>query len=183
MKASLLTVFGLTAFAQWLVPLMAIRQHEQVLTEGSVIKLKCLAPDPYDPLRGRFLAVRPDWDSADAAKGETLIPDQPAYLVLTVGSDGYASAQRLTAKEPADGLYVRVKTRYHYRGKTPFTWPFDRFYLNEHLAPEADQWFAENIRSTKGITAEVRVLRGRAVLADLSVDGKPMREMLKERLR
>ena len=35
---------------------------------------------------------------------------------------------------------------------------------------------------TKGIIAEVRVLNGRAVLADLTLDGKPFREILKERV-
>ncbi len=39
------------------------------------------------------------------------------------------------------------------------------------------------IRSAKGIIAEVRVLSGRAVLADLSLDGKPFREILKQRVK
>jgi hypothetical protein len=67
--------------------------------------------------------------------------------------------------------------------KALIDWPFDRFYVNEKLAPEADKWFAENIRSTQGITAEVRVLNGRAVLEDLSLDGKPFREILKARVK
>ena len=74
-----------------------------------------------------------------------------------------------------------MKSGYVNNEKTQIEWPFSRFYLNEKLAPEADRWFAENIRSSQGIIAEVRLLNGRAVLADLSFDGKPFREILKER--
>ena len=37
--------------------------------------------------------------------------------------------------------------------------------------------------SDKGIIAEVRVLKGRAVLADLSLDGQSFREILKQRVK
>ncbi|HBJ86472.1 MAG TPA: hypothetical protein DDZ88_21980 [Verrucomicrobiales bacterium] len=59
MKALPLIIFGIAALAQWAAPLTQIWTHEQTLTQGTLIKLKCSAPDPYDPLRGRFLAVRP----------------------------------------------------------------------------------------------------------------------------
>lgn len=51
------------------------------------------------------------------------------------------------------------------------------------LAPEANQWFEENIRSTKGIIAEVREWKDRPVLVDLTFDGRPFRELLRERVK
>jgi len=74
----------------------------------------------------------------------------------------------------------RGGARGHFKAR--FDWPFDRFYLNEKLAPEADKWLAESLRGAKGVTAEVRVLDGRAVLFDLSLGGRSFREHLKERL-
>ena len=183
MKTLPLIIFGLAVLAQWAAPLSQIWTYEKVLTQGTLIKLKCSAPDPYDPLRGRYLAVRPNQREAPVPAGMDLKQDTQVYAVLTTGADGFATITSLSLIPPASGAYVRVKSRYVFSEKATIEWPFDRFYVNEKLAPEADKWFAENIRSEQGITAEVRVFTGRAVLEDLSLDGKPFREILKARLK
>ncbi|MBB5034661.1 GDYXXLXY domain-containing protein [Prosthecobacter vanneervenii] len=183
MKTFPLIIFGIAALAQWAAPLSQIWTHEQVLAQGTLIRLKCQAPDPYDPLRGRYLAVRPVLREATLPAGLKLQKGMQVYALLTPGADGIATISALSLTPPADGAYIRLRAGYVYSDKASIEWPFDRFYVNEKLAPEADKWFAENIRGDKGITAEVRVLNGRAVLADLSLDGKPFREILKERAK
>ncbi len=183
MKTLPLIIFGIAVLAQWAAPLSQIWTYEKVLTQGTLIKLKCTAPDPYDPLQGRYLAVRPSQTEAPVPAGMELKQDTQVYAVLTTGADGFATITSLSPTPPASGDYVRVKTGYVYSDKTNISWPFERFYVNEKLAPEADKWFAENIRSIQGITAEVRVLNGHAVLEDLSFDGKPFREILKARVK
>lgn len=182
MKSLPLVLFALTVLAQWVVPLAAVRQHERVLVEGALIRLKCTAPDPYDPLRGRYLAVRPEITEAPANK-ELSSRRGPAYALLEVGTDGIATVTRIERERPASGRYVRVRVRWASESTVHFEWPFDRYYLNEKLAPEADRWLAESLRSAKGVLAEVRVLDGRAVLADLTLDGKSFRTHLQERLK
>ena len=54
-----LAAFAVAAVAQWLLPLSGIWQHERVTSRGTLVRIECAAPDPYDPLRGRYLAVRP----------------------------------------------------------------------------------------------------------------------------
>jgi hypothetical protein len=181
MKTLSFVIFGLAALAQWLVPLSGIKQHEQTLAKGTLFKLKCSAPDPYDPLRGRFLAVRPEQREVTVPAGLKLQNGMHFYATLTTATDGLASITSLSLTPPTSGDFIRLKSGYVDSEKTQIQWPFDRFYINEKLAPEADKWFAENILSAKGILAEVRVLNGRAVLADLSFDGKPLREILKSR--
>jgi len=181
MKVLPYLIFGLTALAQWLVPLASIRQHEQTLAQGTLFKLKCSAPDPYDPLRGRYLAVRPEQREVSMPVEMQLSPGTPVYATLATGTDGLATLTGLSLAPPAGGDFIRLKSSYVHGGKAVIQWPFERFYLNEKLAPEADRWFAENIRSSQGILAEVRVLNGRAVLADLSLDGKPIRQILTDR--
>lgn len=181
MKNLSFVIFGLAALAQWLVPLSGIKQHEQTLAKGTLFKLKCSAPDPYDPLRGRFLAVRPEQHEVTVPAGLKLQNGMHFYATLTTANDGLASITSISLTPPTSGDFIRLKSGYVNSAKTQIQWPFDRFYINEKLAPEADKWFAENIRSAKGILAEVRVLNGRAVLADLSFDGKPLREILKSR--
>ena len=183
MKSLPLILFGLTAIAQWAAPLSQIWTREQVLAQGTLIKLKCTAPDPYDPLRGRYLAVRPEQGEATPPKGMNIARGTPVYVTLGTGADGLTTLQNIVLEPPASGDYVQLKTGYTYGARMVVEWPFDRFYVNEMLAPEADKWFAENLRTAKGIIAEVRVLKGKAVLADLSFDGKPLREILKERLK
>jgi hypothetical protein len=107
----------------------------------------------------------------------------PAYIVLDVGTDGIATVTRIERERPVSGRFVRVHVRWASNDSVHFEWPFDRYYLNEKLAPEADRWLAESLRSAKGVLAEVRVLDGRAVLADLTLDGKSFRTHLQERLK
>ncbi|MFC5457874.1 GDYXXLXY domain-containing protein [Prosthecobacter fluviatilis] len=183
MKTLPLILFAIAALAQWAAPLSQIWTHEQVLAKGTLIRLMCQAPDPYDPLRGRYLAVRPDLQEVTVPAGVKVEKGMQVYVQLTSGADGLATLSGLSLTPPASGDFIRVKARYVYNDKVSFDWPFDRFYINEKLAPEADKWFSENIRTAKGITAEVRVYNGRAVLADLSLDGKPFREILKERVK
>ena len=183
MKTLPLILFGIAALGQWAAPLSQIWTHEQTLTQGTLIKLKCSAPDPYDPLRGRYLAVRPAQQEVNVSADMKLKQGMQVFATLTTGADGFATITSLSRTPPASGDYIRVRTGYAYESKATIEWPFERFYINEKLAPEADEWFAENIRTDKGITAEVRVLKGRAVLADLSLDGKSFREILKERVK
>jgi uncharacterized membrane-anchored protein len=182
MKSLPFVLLALTVLAQWVVPLAAVRQHERVLAEGELIRLKCTAPDPHDPLRGRYLAVRPEITEAPADK-ELMSHRGPAYIVLDVGTDGIATVTRIERERAVSGRFVRVHVRWASNDSVHFEWPFDRYYLNEKLAPEADRWLAESLRSAKGVLAEVRVLDGRAVLADLTLDGKSFRTHLQERLK
>lgn len=181
-KVLSLVVFGIAVLAQWAAPMAQIWTYENTLAHGTLIKLKCAAPDPYDPLRGRYLAVRPEQQMVAVPAELKLENDSPAYGVLTTGTDGLAAITSLSPTPPASGDYLRVLVTGSYGASAYIAWPFDRFYINEKLAPEADKWFAENIRTAQGITAEVRVRNGRAVLADLSLDGKPFREILKDRV-
>lgn len=188
MKTLPFIIFGIAALAQWAAPLSQIWTHEQTLAKGTLIKLKCAAPDPYDPLRGRFLAVRPEQQSVDVPRDAVLEYGSTVYGVFTTGSDGLATITRLDLAPPTGGDFIRFKTTTNFVSSAPnasvgIQWPFERFYINEQLALEADEWFAKNIRSAKGIVAEVRVLNGRAVLADLSLDDKQFREILKERVK
>ncbi|MBL9133300.1 MAG: GDYXXLXY domain-containing protein [Verrucomicrobiaceae bacterium] len=183
MKSPVLLLFIVACLAQWAAPLSQIWTHEQSLTEGILIRLKCRAPDPYDPLRGRFLAVVPDQDEAPLTAGEKVEDGQRVYAVIMPGAEGLADVVGVSVKRPEGGIYVRVTARYVSETKVHFDWPFERFYINERLAPEADKWLAENLRSEDGVIAEVRVLDGRAVLADLTLKGRPFREILQERIQ
>jgi len=183
MRALPILIFCITALAQWAVPLFGIRQHEEVLKHGVLVKFKCRAPDPYDPLRGRYLAVRPEAERLPVPAGLKIASGMEIYISLSMEDDGFGKLGCITFKPPATGFYIRAKSGHSYGDTTAIKWPFERYYLNENLAPDADKWLAENTRGEKRVVAEIRILDGRSVLADLSFDGKPLRETLRDKAR
>lgn len=170
--------FGLAVVLQWAAPFLQITTFEKVLAQGKVYQFRCRAPDPYDMLRGRYLAVRAEPDTFvkseefDLQKGESL------FATIAADEAGMARIVALSRERPASGDYVRVQAGYTADSYTYVVWPFDRFYLNEKAAPKADEWYRQNVRASEGITAEVRVLDGHAVLVDLKQGDRSFRELL-----
>jgi hypothetical protein len=79
-------------------------------------------------------------------------------------------------KEPAEPAAYRYRVRL----------PFDRYYMNEKLAPEAEKAVAEIMRGgeTDAVVIKVRVYKdGNYAIEDLELNGTPIKEALKERLR
>jgi hypothetical protein len=188
--------FGAACIAQWAVPFASIRMHEEVIERGALVRLAVTAPDPYDPLRGRYLRLRPlevevELDPAVAS------PDsgQKVWAQLERGSDGLHHLGKITKQKPDHGDYVPLTTLGvpHAKigpggvvhpatdaSKVRVEWPFDRFFVSEKIAPEADVWLRENSREEKTVVAELRVLNGESVLTNLEFDGLSFREVLKK---
>jgi uncharacterized membrane-anchored protein len=184
MKALVWSAFAAAVIAQWAVPLVGVMQHERTLNEGVPVRLRCAAPDPYDMLRGRFLAVNlPNTVPRPASlKDREFHAGQPIFLLLERDADGLHKVAGVTLERPAEeALYVKASVRWHWRSSDEIgiVWPVDRYYLNEKLAPEADKWYAETVRDSDGVIAELRVLEGRLVIEDLTYKGTPFREILR----
>jgi len=188
MKVFLWSAFAAAVIAQWAVPLAGVRAHERTLAEGVPVRLRCAAPDPYDLLRGRFLAVRLQPDRVprmESAEGVNIQRGQPLYLLIEEGEDGVHQVTDAVLEKPADGtLFIAARAGWGgWSGSQNIgiEWPVDRFYLNEKLAPEADQWYAGTVRAEDGVIAELRVRGGRVVIEDLTYQGTPFREILRAR--
>ena len=187
MRRVLLVVFALAVVLQWAVPLASIREREKILREGVVIKIPCRAPDPYDPLRGRYLAIEPLETLLPEHFGTGFKKNRQVFALLQLGEDGLHHVQSLQASEPSSSsnnaeLYIPVSVS-QYFGKpkqTRIQWPISRFYVNENIAPAADEWLRKNTRHSKTVVAEAHLLQGEVVLSDISLDGKSFRESLKE---
>jgi uncharacterized membrane-anchored protein len=186
MKIVSFAVFALAVVVQWAVPFSSIFEQEKILREGEVVRIPCRAPDPYDPLRGRYLAVSPFENEVAVENPDVFKPKQRVYAVLELRDDNLQHLQRLTPTIPSSGeCYIQVNIAPYQRNKdkVKIEWPFSRYYLAEKSAPAADQWLRENTRNSKFVTAEVRLLKGHAVITDLSVDQKSFRDSIKETAR
>ena len=191
-----LLLFGAACIAQWAVPLASIRMHEEVIERGTQIRLAVTAPDPYDPLRGRYLRLRPvEIEVALDPAIASLKSGHKVWGQLEKGSDGLHHLGKITEQKPDHGDYVPLTTlgAPHAKigpggvvqpdanaSKVRVEWPFDRFFVNEKIAPEADVWLRENSREKKTVVAELRVLNGESVLTNLEFDGLSFREVLKK---
>ena len=176
-------VFAVAVAAQWIVPLSGVWLQERTIGRGLALRIECTAPDPYDVFRGRYLAVQPAEMKLPAPAG---MPDAKLvtmWATLVTGDDGLSRIESLSLEPVSGPTVIRLKGVKPRSGEQKqealLAWPFDRFYLNERLAPDADRIVAERLRAQSRPVAEIRVLEGRAVLTDVLLDGVSIRELVK----
>ena len=186
-------VFAVASLAQWLVPLVGVWQHERIIARGVAVRFECGAPDPYDPFRGRFLTVRPAETMVLAPEGMPNRADGadrvmvPVWATLVADEHGLSRIKSLSL-EPVSGptvirLGARLSVETDGAKMVMISWPLDRFYLNERLAPDADRLVAERLGRGKPPVAEIRLLDGQAVLTDILLDGVSIRETVKQQAK
>jgi uncharacterized membrane-anchored protein len=189
-------LFVAVALAQLAVPAWMIHGHERTLTHGETFEFEVRPVDPYDPFRGRYvrLALSPDRMPLPEETGGWRMPerDELVYVVLGRDEDGLATFEAVSAEPPDADAYLAVHAwrgaDFPPEGETPrpalyIELPFDRYYLNEELAPEAERlvWprrdTAPGEEETVRARLEVRVYRGRGVPTALLIDGRPVEEV------
>lgn len=178
-------IFAVAVAAQWFIPLAGVRQHERVIARGVPLRIRCAAPDPYDPFRGRYLAVRPEQTEYAGPEGMPKRGAVPVWATLEADADGLSTIRSLSLEPVTGPTVVRLTARKDVwkpgGEEVRVEWPFDRLYLNERLAPDADRIVAERFRTEQKPVAELRVLDGRVVLVDLLVDGESIRDVVRRR--
>jgi uncharacterized membrane-anchored protein len=173
-------LFLLVVLAQLAVPVTMIRGKEKVLAEGELYRFRTAPVDPYDAFQGRYVALGFDEvRKAHRLTSETAREGQRLYAVLERDGEGFAHIKTLLESPPASGDYLRVKVRSVVGDSVTVSFPFDRYYLEEDLAPAAEQvyWDASRAQNRQA-WVEVRVLAGKAALEELYLDGKPIHEAL-----
>ncbi|MDX1389191.1 MAG: GDYXXLXY domain-containing protein [Acidobacteriota bacterium] len=178
-----LVPFVAVCVVQLAVPAKMILDHERVLKKGELFLFAAAPVDPYDAFRGRF--VRVDLQAATGTLDDPREVEQGAKVYAVIerdpGSpDGLARITALVPDRPSTGTYMRVTLELlQDDGDYWLTLPFDRYYMEEELAPEVERAWRENTRQGEtDAWAAVRVLDGRAVLEALYIDGLPVRDYL-----
>ena len=188
-----------------------IIRREMALSNGVVCRFLTAPVDPYDAFRGRYVAL--DIAEANShlcdreyARGQRM------YAVIGEGTNGYSVIERLAPRPEAEAVCIRTRVLScweEYRplpagtnsavraGRSPdtrhvptgqyrvrYALPFDRFYMDEKLAPEAEKAYLDACRRGRqeGVVV-VRVWRGLGVIEDLELGGRPIRDVARERLR
>lgn len=193
MKNWKLVAFILICATQLGVPASMIHQQQKILSVGKVYRFKTAPVDPADPFRGRYVAVRFEAECLDSTVEPQRLADRTWwYAQLQINDDGYTKLHSLSRDAPPkEHLRIKLAEWGCENGQRRVLLPFDRYYMDEALAPAAESAYLALNRGTAPDSANpghdprrpahvtVRVLDGKAALEELYLDGKPVSEYLR----
>jgi uncharacterized membrane-anchored protein len=187
MKTLALPLFVVMCIAQWFVPGKMIYDSETVIVEGVTYKFKTQPIDPSDPFRGKYITLNFDANSI------IIIPDgtdstwesgEDIFVTFTTDSAGFAKPSGIYREEPDTEAYLKTTVSYfntYEKFEVFFNIPFDRFYLEESKASQAEQlyWQAQldTVRVAYGV---VTIGKGQAVLTDVMINDKSVVEIIND---
>jgi uncharacterized membrane-anchored protein len=170
-------VFAICCAVQIGVPASMILHNESTLSGGEIYRFRCAPVDPVDPFRGRYVALDFDQSRFEGAVPDQVVDGSTAYAKLDRDGDGFAVIESLSPAPPGDGDYLTVRVRHRSDESAWLALPFDRYYMEESLAPEAERAYRERAAGRQA-WVEVRVRDGHAVLEELYLDDRPIGEVL-----
>ena len=142
-KDALLAGFVALALIQIAVPLQMIAQREATLRRGDQYKFQTAPVDPADAFRGRYVALRLEQENVPVPKGSDFKRGERVFAALEVRSNGFARIGGVSRARPTDEAFIRTRVQYMSNWASNVTvrldLPFDRYYMNDKLAPEAER--------------------------------------------
>lgn len=165
---------------QLLIPASMIGKREAALRHGTAYRFKTRPVDPHDPFRGRYVALQFEENSVKL-EGESVEQGRKLFAEVYEGEDGFAKLGKAGTDRPESGDYIKVRAIYRSGGSLRVNLPFDRYYMNEKRAPEAERaYWGANRGTNRNTFAVVKVLDGMAVTEGLYIDGVHVLEYLEK---
>jgi len=187
-KKFAIPAFFIMALAQVYFPAQIIFNSEKVFREGNEFLFKTAPIDPTDPFRGKYIVLSFEETSARVSNAVDWNYGDPVYVSLSTNEKGYATIQSISKDKPENSEdYVKASIGYvsgDSAAHVTIQYPFDRFYMEESKAYDAEIIYSESLRDTAQVTyALVAVKNGDAVVKDVVINGVPVREaVLKSRM-
>ena len=186
MKTLALPLFVVMCIAQWFVPGKMIYDSETVIVEGVTYKFKTQPIDPSDPFRGKYITLNFDANSiviipnnTDSTYWES---GEDIFVTFTTDSAGFAKPSGIYKEEPDTEAYLKTTVSYfntYEKFEVFFNIPFDRFYLEESKASQAEQlyWQAQ-VDTVQVAYGVVTIGKGQAVLTDVMISDRSVVEII-----
>jgi uncharacterized membrane-anchored protein len=183
-KKILFPAFILIALVQLYVPVSMILGKEKVISQGEVYRFRTQPVDPSDPFRGKYINLSFEENSIRLPNASEWYEGDPVYVILATDEKGFAKIDSLTKDLPATGDdYVKASISYIIHdtvSHVTIQYPFERFYMEESKATNAELAYNEALRDSAQITyALVSIKDGDAVIRDVLINGIPIREAAK----
>ncbi|QMU31395.1 GDYXXLXY domain-containing protein [Adhaeribacter radiodurans] len=183
-KKFIIATFILVALVQLYVPAKMILDQKKILKIGTEFKFKTAPVDPHDPFRGKYITLNYAENEIKVPEKENWITGEPVYVSLAIGKDGFAKIKSVAKEKPGNNVpFVKAKVRYvtdNGSNQLTIDYPFDRFYLEESKAYDAELIYQQLQQDTTQITyALVSINNGNAVIKDVLIRDKSIREVVK----
>ena len=186
-----LSLFIILVVLQLLIPAQMILSRELALRYGQEYKFRVEPADPYDPFSGRYLHINVKDSKVTVGDDREYYSNQVIYVLIENDIDGFARFSGVSQTAPQSGAYIKTKVLYsNYEDFTGFQdkqtihfqVPFDRYYMPENDAPEAEKLYNEKIagNNNKEVFVTVKLHRGTAVLDKLYIGDKTIEEYLNQ---
>ena len=183
-KKLLLSVFILVALAQLYVPAKMIFDKEDTLETGIDYKFSTAPIDPTDPFRGKYIILSYKDNVAVIDNEKDWVSGEIVYVFLENDQNGFAKIKSVSKEKPTDSQnFLKAKVSAvssDGTNKLTIYFPFDRYYMEESKASDAEVIYAKSLRDTTKVTyALVSIKNGDAVLKDVLIDGVSIKEIVK----
>lgn len=174
-------LFGLFVL-QLLVPAQMIYQQEDTLKEGTSYKFKTQPIDPSDPFRGKYITLEYTLNSFETHEDGWDNYHGMVYVYLKKDTLGFAEIETVSKTPLAiNNDYVVAESKYSYNCTIRFDLPFNRFYMNEYKAYDAEVSVRKAQRDTsKSCYGLVYIKDGVGVLNEVYIDAVPIKEYVEE---
>jgi uncharacterized membrane-anchored protein len=175
----LLSLFILVAFIQLTVPLFMAWRWEDVLRTGRRFYWQTAPVDPYDAFKGRYVALEFKENTISGAQIDKMTAGQMVYAIIDENAEGKAYISGLSMVRPDSGYYIKAKAYAVGKDKIHIDLPFNRYYLPEELAAQAEGVYRESAGKQHGV-AVVRIKDGYGVVEQLYVGDRTLQEVLQQ---
>lgn len=182
-KNILITLFLLVVAAQLFVPLQMIYNQEDIINTGKLVKFQCEPIDPNDPFRGKYITLNFKENEIKVKNLKEWNSNETIFAKIEMSKNGFAKIKSISKSAPTDNsIYLKLKVNYlaDHENKIYLDFPFNRFYMNENKAKNAETVYAEStIDTTKIAYALVATKNGEAVIKDVLIDNISIKELAK----
>jgi len=179
--------FILVALAQLYVPAKMIFDREDVLETGTEYKFRTAPIDPNDPFRGKYITLNYVDNNYLVKDDGSWVDGESVFVTLLNDKDGFAFIGDVSKEKPSNSEnFLKTKMRllhpddFDPKVKLLIEYPFDRYYMGEFKANDAERAYNKSLQDTTRITyALVMIKNGDAVLKDVLIDGISIEEMVR----
>lgn len=178
-------IFIVVVLLQLYVPFKMIWDNNDVLKSGKEFKFITMPIDPNDPLRGKYITLSYSETRKKVARKMDFVTNEKIYVVIENDSKGFAKINSISKEKPSTSDFIFTKISYINYDEDSLEifidYPFNRFYMEESKAPNAEKLYNETIRDTSKTTyGLVAIKDGEAVLKDVCIDGVSIKELVKK---
>ncbi|MEW5807730.1 MAG: GDYXXLXY domain-containing protein [Acidobacteriota bacterium] len=178
-----LGLFCLLAVIQIAVPVSMLVRREITLRTGKQFKFKVTSVDFSDAIPGRYVALSFKGDQVTLPEGMRIFEGQSVYALFENDENGFACFKSVSRMRPKGGNYIKATVKKSGSKEATLSLPFDRFYLEEEIAPPVRKACCKYSEEKKcsGFTT-VRVKSGLAVLEEVYIDDLSIKDFIKKNI-